>query len=136
MDGYLLKLSDPKECTECLVEKPLDSFTFNKGCKDGFSTVCKVCIAEYGRAYRKGIRKENRRCVNPDHLILGTHQDNAQDAIRDGIMNYSSKLNEIDVKAIRNRVSQGESQVSLAQEFNVSKSTISKIVQRVNWKSI
>jgi len=29
----------------------------------------------------------NKRCLNPEHLYLGTHQQNTKDAYRDGLMN-------------------------------------------------
>lgn len=34
---------------------------------------------------------DNRRCVRPDHLFLGTCRDNAQDAIRKGRAPWSTK---------------------------------------------
>lgn len=50
----------------------------------------------------------NPRCVNPDHLVLGTYMDNAQDRERanrngtpKGSASYLSKVDEKDVLIIR-----------------------------------
>lgn len=30
---------------------------------------------------------DNRKCINPEHLVAGTHKDNSQDAVRKGRLN-------------------------------------------------
>lgn len=42
----------------------------------------------------------NRKCVNPKHLILGSYSDNTIDAIKIG-KHRSQKLTEADVKVIK-----------------------------------
>jgi len=71
----------------------------------------------------------NRVCVNPDHLRIGTHQDNANDRVIDGNSNKgskhpNSKLTEEQVQTIRTSTKSGK---ELAIEFKVSQATISMI---------
>lgn len=83
---------------------------------------------------------DNPSCVNPDHLFLGTQKDNAIDRSKKnrggnlkGIANGRSKLNHNQVIAIRKRV---ESNSSVAKEFGISPSQVSKIRKRKEWKHI
>lgn len=87
-----------------------------------------------------------RRCVNPAHLRLGTHIDNA--AERDargrtragwagGEINGNHKLTDAIVAEIRHRHAQDEaSSKLLAQEFGVSASLIYLVVKRKVWKHL
>lgn len=84
---------------------------------------------------------DNPPCINPDHLFLGTHQDNDQDKINKGrhpkgSNTYNAKLNEEQVSIIKRRYLDGEKQVPLAKEFGVPRSTIDNLVRGKTWKHI
>lgn len=83
-----------------------------------------------------------RNCVNPNHLWLGTSQQNTLD--RDskgrhrtnptiGIHNGSSKFKEEQIDFIRNSNLSGQ---ELSRMFNVSDATIYSIRNRKTWKHI
>lgn len=78
-------------------------------------------------------------CVNPDHLFVGTRRDNMQDASRKGRMHPGeadgmAKLTQQQVDQIRRDASNGIPKVSLARQFNIHRSQISRIVNRRRWK--
>ena len=82
-------------------------------------------------------------CVNPLHLFLGNHVDNAQDAIRKGRFmslkgedNPLAKLTADDVRAIRKLHQNGASQKELAERFHIQQPHVSRKVFRQAWKHI
>ena len=88
---------------------------------------------------------DNRRCVNPDHLWLGTQSENLKDASQKGRMyrpntcgarNGNTTLTERDVLAIREMHQAGQRQFRIAQLFSVSPSTVSNIIKRETWKDV
>lgn len=86
-------------------------------------------------------RCDNRICVNPDHLFLGTAKANAVDAVSKrrmavGERNGASKLTGTDIEDIRRRLVAGETQASIAVCFDVSQSLISHISSRKAWRSL
>jgi len=77
-------------------------------------------------------------CVNPDHIFLGTQQDNMDDKVSknrqaNGEKHGMSKLKEEEAKEIK--YSKEETNI-LASRFNCSKVTIRQIRQGLFWKHI
>ncbi len=83
----------------------------------------------------------NKLCVNPNHLFLGTESENMQHAFatgrhyRKGILQASARLTEQDVRDIREL--RGEiSQAKIAKLFGVSCGTIQHIMDGRNWSHV
>jgi hypothetical protein len=81
---------------------------------------------------------DNRRCINPEHLLIGEHKDNVADRVlrnrsARGEKNGRAKLKETDVVFIRNS---DQSNGVLAKKFSVDRALIRKIRQRMIWKHI
>lgn len=83
---------------------------------------------------------DNPSCVNPAHLSLGSHADNNADMVSKGRANHpvghigvGRKLNEQAVRSIRARVEGGETKRSLAREFGVHASVISRVCSGKEW---
>lgn len=73
-------------------------------------------------------RCDNRWCVNPDHLWLGTHQENQADMGRKGrTFSPARKLTDDDVSEIRRLIIQGVERKEIAAQFGVYPSHISRI---------
>lgn len=87
-------------------------------------------------------RCDTPKCVNPEHLFLGTHAQNMEDRNRKGRASGGSlkgelspavKFTEKDVLAMREMYTQGKSQREIARTFNTSQGYISNIVTRKTW---
>ena len=85
---------------------------------------------------------DNPGCVNPEHLFLGTNQDNVTDKMNKGRHRSGgpaksgdkrAKLTSEDVLAIRQST---DNQPTLATQYGVSQATISNIKRRVVWTHI
>jgi hypothetical protein len=87
-------------------------------------------------------RCDNRICVNPNHLFLGTYTDNNRDRQNKGRTALpalkgdfcpASKLKEAQIIYIR---SSSKSSKDLAKEIGIAYSTIRQIRNRGSWKHI
>lgn len=86
----------------------------------------------------------NRRCVNPEHLYLGSKQDNAQDAIAAGTINTTykvnfsrrAKLSNDDVVCIKKMLRDHIKQWLIAWIYQVKPGTISAINTKINWSHV
>jgi len=78
---------------------------------------------------------DNPKCVNPEHLFLGTNQDNITDKVSKN--RQYSKLTDLQVAAIRELYATGNYyQEHLGAIFNTTQSQISYIVNRKSWKHL
>lgn len=84
---------------------------------------------------------DNPRCVNPDHLELGTNKDNVDDRVSRGrshkpigVMHPGCKLTEEQVLAIREEYNiPGTRYKHLAEKYGVSEKQIGNIINRKLW---
>ena len=85
-------------------------------------------------------RCDNRRCVRPDHLFLGTPSDNMRDMVEKGRAtkanrgsgNGMAKLTEEQVYEIRSASRRGELS-RLAERFGISVSAVARVHKRQRW---
>jgi len=84
---------------------------------------------------------DDRMCVNPRHLRLGTHRDNMQDAVDKGRIAFGGRsartsLDEMTVAAMRGEFIPGRygELTRIANKYNVKLSTVSMIIHGNNWK--
>jgi hypothetical protein len=88
---------------------------------------------------------DNRKCVNPEHLFLGTAKDNTTDMMNKNRYwknpgykaenNVTSKLTWKNVEYIRSVYVKRKSPTltELALQFNVKPSTVQRIIVNKNW---
>lgn len=81
---------------------------------------------------------DNRACVNPDHLFLGTQIDNMRDMVQKkrnplGERKLAAKLTDKDVIEIRKSKLK---QYELAAKYGVSKTAIRYVIIKQTWKHV
>jgi hypothetical protein len=90
---------------------------------------------------------DNRRCVRPSHIFIGTARDNVADCInkgrfktgpngRSGMLNSCAKLTDDAVRVIRATPMGKYVRSGLAARFGVSASTIASVRGGHTWNSV
>lgn len=86
-----------------------------------------------------------RLCVNPDHLFVGSHQDNMDDMVSKGrqiggickgSQHGRAKLTEADIPLIRALIAKGIQLKLIAPLFNISPETIGDIKHGRKWTHV
>jgi len=93
---------------------------------------------------------DNRRCVNPSHLFVGTRQDNTDDMLSknrqargdavhpNGVLNKGSNngmavLSDSQIVEIRQLLADGVVQQQIAKRFRIDQSSVSRISTGARW---
>jgi len=87
---------------------------------------------------------DNRKCVNPSHLFLGTAKENTQDMIRnnrmsrrDGEYNNQNVVSSKQVEQIKHLLQENSETISsIAQRFGVKYDVVWHIATNRTWKSV
>jgi len=87
---------------------------------------------------------DNRRCINPLHLVAGSHQDNKTDKVNKGrqsrlvgAANKAAKLTDVEVVEIRKLLAADRhSQRDIAKLFNIAQNVVFLIAYNKAWKHI
>ncbi len=82
---------------------------------------------------------DNRRCVNPEHLFLGSMKENQEDKVRKGRQqrgegHWNQRLTEKDVESIRAMLRDGMGPTGISRQFNVHPQTIGDIKAGRTWR--
>lgn len=87
-------------------------------------------------------RCDNPPCVNPDHLFLGTNQDNVDDMVakgrnRKGVASGNAKLDDEQVREIRRLFGSGECTLAeLSERFGVCPMVAWRAAKGKTWKHV
>jgi hypothetical protein len=117
----------------CFLSKSIGAHRFSylayKGDISGGLFVCHLC--------------DNKSCVNPDHLWLGTPSENMRDrdiksrqARQKGEAHGGSKLSDSQIIEIRRNRANGLSMTAIGKKYGVAFQTISKIVNGKLWSHV
>jgi hypothetical protein len=138
----------PNNCWEWIAGKYYNGYGQfydgkNKICAHRFSY--KLAYGEIDQKLVVCHKCDNRSCVNPDHLFLGTQQDNIRDMYNKnrqvitslpGSRNGNVTLTESKVLEMRVLYNNGTQIAEIARRFDTSETQTARIVKLQGWKHI
>lgn len=82
---------------------------------------------------------DNRLCVRPGHLFVGTPKENSEDAVQKGRQSrgearWNARMTAERAKDMRERYAAGATQVNLAEVFGIDQTTVCQILKGKTWR--
>lgn len=81
---------------------------------------------------------DNRWCVNPDHLFLGTNRDNVNDKLAKGRQPWGSQIHQskLTKEQVLSILNDARTQRAIAEDYNICQQTVSQIKRRQSWQRL
>ena len=134
---------DENGCFICTSHKKKPKGYFNCNTTLLHRFVYEECFGIIPKGYLIRHKCDNRYCINPEHLEIGTHLDNSKDMYsrkrqyhRFGIDHPSAKLTEKDVIEIMKELKNGAATNKLAKKYKVGETAIYDIKKGNKWKHL
>lgn len=134
-----------QECLEVISHPPDSNFGYPRITRNGLRTSAhRWAYTSFVGDIPEGMqvlhRCDNPKCINVDHLFLGTPLDNMRDKCskgrdydRRGERSHTAKLTASDVVSIRNLSGGQLRQRDIAELFGVAQSSINNILSGKTW---
>jgi len=88
-------MSEEKQCSKCLVFKPVEEFRKDRTYKDGLRGICKKCTRERDRKYdeanREKVRESDRKYYKANREKMCERQRKWKKANREKVRDYMRK---------------------------------------------
>jgi len=132
------------ECWEWLAYKSWDGYGyFNSGKRNELAHrfSYRMFIGEIPISLCVLHKCDNPSCVNPEHLFIGTNDDNVKDKVQKTRQACGERMNRgsataEDVAEIRRMHASGIRQSCICRLFKISSGSVSKIINGKSWKHI
>jgi len=104
------------------------------------NSVCRIILAQIYGSIPSGMNAchkcDNTKCINPDHLYIGSSADNSRDIVERGRIG-TSKLTKEEVKDILlSHYNKRETGASLGRRYNIASSSIYLILKGKHYPKI
>jgi hypothetical protein len=130
--------SDLGECWETSRERQLISYRNHKALAHRTAYTIQHGDIPEGMLVRH--KCDNDKCINPEHLELGTHKENMEDRSKrgrtcKGAQHHSAKLTDTTALEIYN-LRGSETMTEVAKRFGITKQIVCKLWKKQSWKHI
>ncbi|WP_165365573.1 HNH endonuclease [Bacillus albus] len=103
--------------------------------------IYKECFGEIPDDLMVRHKCDNPKCINPEHLELGTQQDNVNDMVErgrnaKGERNGSAKLSNSDIRQIKDLLSKNYTCAEISRMYGVARPSISSIKLNKTWRHV